>query len=117
MPQIGQQSALRPRPLLGSAGFWRPCPPRKGLSDRIPDLHALALARPLYAGMDHAGSGVAQDIELAVGVLKLERDRPRRLCRGATNLGQREVYPMRNVDPHPMLLTSRRAHDRSPVRL
>src|SRR3954453_20545885 len=43
MPKIGQQSALRPRPLLGSAGFWRPCPPRKGPSDRIADLHAFAL--------------------------------------------------------------------------
>src|SRR3954447_26135775 len=74
-------------------------------------------ARLLCAGMDHAGSGVAQDIELAVGVLNLERDRPRRFCRGATNLGQLELYPMRNVDAHPMLLTSRRAHDWSPVRL
>src|SRR4051812_2119786 len=31
--------------LLGSAGFWRPCPPRKGPSGRIADLHAFALAR------------------------------------------------------------------------
>src|SRR3954470_7138646 len=43
MPKIGQQSALRPRPLLGSAGFWRPCPPRKGPSDRIADPHAWTL--------------------------------------------------------------------------
>src|SRR3954470_12254743 len=57
-------------------------------------------ARPLCAGMDHAGSGVAQDIELAVGVLKLERDRSRRFCRGAANLGQLELDPVRNVDPH-----------------
>src|SRR4051812_13945102 len=48
MPKIGQQSALRPRPLLGSAGFRRLCPPRKGPSDRIADLHALALG---YAHM------------------------------------------------------------------
>src|SRR3954447_14529222 len=34
---------MRPRPLLGSVGFWRPCPPRKGPSDRIADLHAFAL--------------------------------------------------------------------------
>src|SRR4051794_15158585 len=44
MPKIGQQSALRPRPLLGSAGFRRLCPPRKGPSDRIADLHAFALS-------------------------------------------------------------------------
>src|SRR4051794_36494448 len=46
MPQIGPQSALRPRPLLGSAGFRRPCPPQKDPSDRIADLHAFALAGP-----------------------------------------------------------------------
>src|SRR3954468_24464971 len=74
-------------------------------------------ARPLCAGMDHAGSGVAQDIELAVGVLKLERDRSRRFCRGAANLGQLALDPVGNVDPHPMLLTGRGAHDRSPARL
>src|SRR4051812_31548902 len=45
MPKIGQQSALRPRPLLGSAGFRRPCPPQKDPSDRIADRHAFALAR------------------------------------------------------------------------
>src|SRR3954447_5716286 len=44
MPKIGPQSALRPRPLLGSAGFRRPCPPQKDPSDRIADLHAFALA-------------------------------------------------------------------------
>src|SRR3982750_4620552 len=43
MPKIGPQSALRPRPLLGSAGFRRPCPPQKDPSDRIADLHAFAL--------------------------------------------------------------------------
>src|SRR3954467_12853792 len=46
MPKIGQQSALRSRPLLGSAGFRRPCPPRKGPSHRIADLHAFALHSP-----------------------------------------------------------------------
>src|SRR4051794_25666582 len=44
MPKIGPQSALRPRPLLGFAGFRRPCPPQKDPSDRIADLHAVALA-------------------------------------------------------------------------
>src|SRR3954462_1399751 len=34
---------MRPRPLLGSAGFRRPCPPQKDPSDRIADLHAFAL--------------------------------------------------------------------------
>src|SRR5215217_5174285 len=43
MPKIGPQSAMRPRPLLGSAGFRRPCPPQKDPSDRIADLHAFAL--------------------------------------------------------------------------
>src|SRR4051794_2527687 len=55
MPKIGPQSALRPRPLLGSAGFRRPCPPQKDPSDRIADLHAFALGRArLTAALDRA---------------------------------------------------------------
>ena len=42
--------------------------------------------------------------ELAVGILELECDRPRRFRRGAANLGELELNPVRDVDAHPVLL-------------
>src|SRR3954469_15459796 len=75
------------------------------------------VARVLCAGMDHAGSRVAQDVELAIGVLKLKRNRPRRFRRGTADLSQLELDPIWNIDPHPVLLAGRWAHDRLPTRL
>ena len=74
-------------------------------------------ARVLCAGMDHAGSGVAQDVELAVGILKLKCNRPGCFRRGTADLSQLELNSIRNVDSHPVLLAGRRAHNRSPARL
>src|SRR4051794_4958797 len=62
MPKIGQQSALRPRPLLGSAGFRRLCPPRKCPSDRIADLHAFALLDKGHGRIEERTITVAREV-------------------------------------------------------
>src|SRR3954454_20501218 len=76
MPKIGPQSALRPRPLLGSAGFWRPCPPRKGPSHRIADLHAFALT--VVGVYEDAGVSGAKGRDKRPAFDKLCRDAARR---------------------------------------
>jgi len=60
--------------LLGSAGFRRPCPPRKGPSDRIADLHALALRMRLRARS--ALTGLAGPVSLIAQSLRTDNLQP-----------------------------------------
>src|SRR5262245_15253318 len=67
------------------------------------------------AGMDHARPRVAQDVELAVAVVQVQFDRAGGgFGRAAADLGDLELDAVRDVDPDPVLLASRRANDRPP---
>src|SRR5215471_14082214 len=54
---------------------------------------------------------MAQNIELAVGVVELKRDGAHGLGRGTTNLGNFEFNAVRNIDAHAMLLAGRGTDD------
>ena len=60
---------------------------------------------------DDASPAMADDIELAVSIVQVQRDHTIRLARRAADLGDFELDAVRNVDPHSMRLASRGAHN------
>src|SRR4051812_14218425 len=82
-----------------------------GASSRLPEL-----PKDLWATYD-ATPRVAQDIELTIGVVELERDGAGGFGAGAPDLGELELDAIGDVNPDTVLVTCCRAHDRSPARL
>lgn len=96
------------------------------LVDAASEAEARALARslpfapyaemwvtPAYSLADNTRAGVAENVELPVGVVEIERDRGRdRLRRGAADLRKLKLDPVRNINANTVLSPGRRASDR-----
>jgi hypothetical protein len=67
--------------------------------------------------MNDTRSGMSNHVELSIRLFQIQLNWPTSVRRGASDFGDLELNPIRNIYPHAVLVTCRRTYNRAAGRL